>query len=78
MPCSAVLTAKRALVLLLRVLAQAYGVAAACSRDSPDQDIIRCCRKVSLKVHPDCGGKARDQQRLNEARSAWESAKERA
>ena len=78
MPCSAVLTAKRALVLLLRVLAQAYGVAAACSRDSPDQDIIRCCREVSLKVHPDRGGKARDQQRLNEARSAWESAKERA
>ena len=73
---SAIDLAKRALVSLLRTLAAAYGVALTLTRDAPDKDVSGAYRKVSLKTHPDRGGKAEDQTALNNAHDAWEAAKE--
>ena len=72
---SAIDLAKRALVSLLRTLAAAYGVALTLTRDAPDKDVSGAYRKVSLKTHPDRGGKAEDQTALNNAHDAWEAAK---
>lgn len=64
--------AKRALVLLLRSLAAAYGVPIAVTRESADSDVLRACRKVVVKLHPDKGGSLADAQRLNAAKDEWE------
>ena len=77
MGCSAALLAKRALVTLLHALAATYELNIRCTRDSPDATIHRAFRQVVLKVHPDRGGSARHQQELNDARAAWEAAKEK-
>lgn len=76
MPVSAGRVAKQALILLLRSLAAAYGIACpSLSRDSPDRDITAFYRRVSLRAHPDKGGSADDQRRLNEARDKWANAR---
>ena len=72
---SAIDLAKRALVSLLRTFAAAYGVALTLKRDAPDREVSGAYRKVSLKTHPDRGGKAGDQTSLNNAHDAWEAAK---
>ena len=77
MVCSAALLAKRALVTLLHGLAAAYGLNIRCTRDSPDATILRAFRQVALKAHPDRGGDLSHQQQLNDARGAWEAAKQR-
>ena len=75
MVSSALLLAKRALVVVIRSLAVAYGVVVSCTRDSTDQQVLASFRKVVLRVHPDRGGNTADQQKLNDARANWESAK---
>ena len=77
MPCSAVQVAKRALVALIHALALVYHVEAKCTRNSPDEEVVRAFRKLVLKVHPDRGGNDQHQQQLNEARSSWEAAKKK-
>ena len=72
---SAIDLAKRALVSLLRTLAATYRVALTLQRDAPDGEVSRAYRRVSLKTHPDRGGKAGDQTALNNAHDAWEAAK---
>lgn len=74
MPLTVKQRAKRALVTLLLALASAYGVQLALTRESPDADVTRAFRRVSVKVHPDKGGAPADAQRLNAARDAWQAA----
>ena len=62
-------------MILLKALASAYGVAVAnLSRDSPEKDVRAAYRKLSLKTHPDHGGKTEDQTALNNAFDTWETA----
>ena len=75
MGSSAILLAKRALVVLIRALALTYGVTVNCNRDSNDSEVLSNFRKVALRVHPDRGGNTADQQKLNDARGAWDEAR---
>ena len=77
MATSKVLRAKRALVALLRSLAVAYNLVVNCNRDSDDKVVLTAFKKVSLRVHPDHGGSTVHQQQLNDARAAWDEARER-
>ena len=74
---SLLLLAKRALVALIRSVAVAYGVHVTCNRDSDEAAIIANFRKVALRAHPDRGGSTTDQQRLNDARQAWDEARKK-
>ena len=62
--------AKRVFVSLLLTLARAYEIAVKINRESPDKDVKAAFRKVSLKVHPDKGGRSEDFAKLNAAREA--------
>jgi len=57
MPASLIQAAKRALVTLLVSFAQHYAVNLTINRDSSDADIQKAFKKVSLKAHPDKGGR---------------------
>ena len=74
MVCSAVQAAKRALLVVMRSLAMAYGLTLNCNRDSAERVIVKDLRKLALRTHPDRGGSTEDQQRLNDARTVWEAA----
>ena len=63
--------AKRALVLMLKSLAQKYGVNLVLSRDSSDDEVRTAYRKVALKSHPDKGGDLQDFQRLSAQNGGW-------
>ena len=63
--------AKRALVVVIKYLAAAYGLQADVTRDSKDDLVRKAYRTVSLKVHPDKGGKEEDQRKLNGAYDSW-------
>ena len=54
--------AKRAFVRVLLALAVVYNVELLITRDSSDTDVVKAYKKVSLKAHPDKGGKVEDQQ----------------
>ena len=64
-------TCKRALVSLLRILATLYGCCVGVTRESLDCDVRKAYRTVSKKVHPDKGGNAEDQKRLNVTYREW-------
>ena len=66
--------AKRALVVLLRALAAAYGARLDINRDSSDADVKKAVRAMARKVHPDKGGSTEDTQNLLAARDAWLAA----
>ena len=62
---------KRALVSLIRSLAQAFGCHVAVSRDSTDQEVRQAYRAVARKVHPDKpGGSKEEFQKLSAAHVA--------
>ena len=67
---SAIDYARRSLVALLKALAKTYGVVLALTRESSDAQINTAVRKVSLKAHPDRGGREEDQKLLNASRRA--------
>ena len=75
---SAIDYARRSLVALLKALAKIYGVVLALTRESSDAQINTAVRKVSLKAHPDRGGREEYQKLLNAARDAWREAAEQA
>ena len=75
---SAIDYARRSLVALLKALAKTYGVVLALTRESSDAQINTAVRKVSLKAHPDHGGREEDQKLLNASRDAWREAAEQA
>ena len=77
MPTSRLLQAKRAFVRVLLSVAAAFRVTASVNRDSPDDDLLACYRKVILKAHPDKGGSKEQFQRLQHAKEAWSSASAR-
>ena len=58
---------RRELVKVLKELLLAYGVQLHITRDALDDAIKRAFKRLSLKVHPDRGGKIDDQQRLSDA-----------
>ena len=58
---------RRELVKVLKELLLAYGVQLHITRDTLDDAIKRAFKRLSLKVHPDRGGKIEDQQRLSDA-----------
>jgi curved DNA-binding protein CbpA len=71
---SAVDTAKRVLVTLLKSLAGIYGVVLALTRESTDVQLKAAYKKVSRKAHTDKGGSPEHQKALSAARDAWEEA----
>ena len=73
MPVSLVQNTKRALVSL-ESLAVEVNLALNITREPDDADVRRSYRTVSRRVHPDRGGSAEDQTRLNAAHSNWEKA----
>ena len=62
---------KRALVTLLRTLAALYGCCVGVTRESADAEVRKAYRAVSAKVHPDKGGNAEDQKKLNATYKEW-------
>ena len=52
---------KRALVTLLLALAKTYRILLKVERNSPEDEVKKAVRKLSLKVHPDKGGNQEDQ-----------------
>ena len=56
---------KRALVTLLRTLATLYGCCVGVTRQSTGVEVRKAYRTVSKKAHPDKGGNAEDQKKLN-------------
>lgn len=76
MPSSLVLLAKRSLVRVLISLATVYHIGLNITRDSSDIDVTRAYRRVVLKAHPDKGGTVAHAQQLQEAKEAWDKAKE--
>ena len=74
MPVSLVQSTKRALVSLLKSLAVKFKLVLSITRDSDDAEVRRSYRTVSRRVHPDRGGSAEDQKKLNVAYGHWEKA----
>ena len=66
---------KRALVKVLLVLAAFYTVNVTVSRESTDEEVLSAYKKVSLKAHPDKGGRLEHCQELNNAKDAWDKAR---
>ena len=56
MVASAVQVAKRALLATMRAVAVAFGMPMPCNRDSPDTDVVKTFRKLTLRAHPDKPG----------------------
>ena len=71
---SAIDVAKRALVVVTRALAVAYGFNPSVSRDSTDAQVRTSFRVAARRVHPDKGGTSVDAARLNDAKAAWDDA----
>jgi hypothetical protein len=74
MPASIGQVAKRAFVKVLLELAALYGIAAVVNRDSPAKLLESAFKRVSLKAHPDKGGKRAHFQKLQAARENWQKA----
>jgi curved DNA-binding protein CbpA len=71
---SAIDSAKRVLVALLKSIAAVYSLTLSLTRESTEAEIRSAFRKVSKKAHPDHGGKKEHQTALNGARDTWEDA----
>ena len=66
--------AKPAFIVVIRSLSVLYNCCFDISRDSADTAITKAYRALSRKVHPDKGGRAGDQTRLNSAHAVWVDA----
>ena len=76
MVASAVQLAKRALLATMRAAAIRFGLTMSCNRDSTEREVVSFFRKLALQAHPDRpGGSTEQQQRLNDARAAWDQAR---
>ena len=72
MGTSARASAARTFVRILLLLAKTYDLALAVNRESTAEELRKAYRKLSLKTHPDKGGKKQDQQKQQKAKEAWE------
>ena len=77
MPISALNRAKHAFVSVLLSLASTYGVSTQVNRESEDQDVLRAYSQVLKKGHPDHGGDTEKFQRLQTAKEAWSTQREK-
>ena len=73
MPWSAARRALNALLATMQYLARVYGTRVSLTHESPPAEIRRTYRRLSVKCHPDKGGRLTHQQQLNAAHSAWEA-----
>ena len=69
---SALDTAKRHLVKLLKAAASTHGLQTKLNRDSTDKEVGKAFRTVSLRAHPDKCGNTVVYQSLTEAHDAWQ------
>ena len=69
--------ATRAFVGVLLVLARSYKLLLEVNRESSEEQLVKAYRRLLLKTHPDKGGKAKDQTKLNLAKGAWDEARGR-
>ena len=76
MGVSGAMQARRAFVKVMIGLAALYGVLLNVTRDSPDNVVTQAHKKLVRKVHPDKGGSKEHAQQLQEARDAWQTAKD--
>ena len=74
MPVSLVQSTKHALVSLLKSLPIKFNSVLNLSCGSDDAEVRTSYKKVSRRVHPDRGGSADDQKKLNFAYGNWEKA----
>ena len=77
MAVSKVGAATRAFVGVLLVLARSYKLLLEVNRESSEEQLVKAYRRLLLKTHPDKGGKAKDQTKLNLAKGAWDEARGR-
>ena len=75
MVVSAAQTARRSLVKVCKSLANIYAVRLEVGGDSRDDVVLKAFRHLSLKVHPDKGGRLEHSQQLNAAKDAWDKAR---
>ena len=76
MAVSPAMQARRVFVKVMIGLAALYSVLLDVTRDSPDGVVVQAHKKLVRKVHPDKGGSKEHAQQLQEARDAWQHAKE--
>ena len=76
MGVSGAMQARRVFVKMMIGLAALYGVLLNVTRDSPDNVVTQAHKKLVRKVHPDKGGSKEHAQQLQEARDAWQTAKD--
>ena len=62
------------LLMVMRSLGLTYGLIVKCNQDSTDRELIKDLRKLALRTHLAREGSTTGQQRLNDARTAWENA----
>ena len=72
MAVSVVQRSKRALLSLLKKLANKHSLELALTRDPADAEVRKSYRKLSRSAHPDRGGRAEEQSKLNVAYGIWE------
>ena len=61
------------MVIVIKHLASIYSITADLNRECKDDVLRKAYRNLSLKAHPDRGGKEEDQKSLN---GAYEAAKD--
>ena len=69
---SAVDTAKRALVKLLKAAASTHGLESKVTRESPDKAVTKAFRVVSLRAQPEKGGDNDGYQSVMAAYDTWQ------
>ena len=69
---SAVDTAKRALVKVLKAATSTHGLESMVTRESPDKAVNKAFRAFSLRAHPDKGGDNDAYQSVTAAYDTWQ------
>ena len=72
MAASARQVATRQFVKTLLSLAAVYSLSPPMTQDSTDDDVVKACKRLSLKVHLDKGGLLEHAQEINTAEGAWD------
>ena len=60
---------------VLLTLAAFYTVQLTVTRESIDEEVLKAFKRISLKAHPDKGGRLEHCQLLNSAKDTWDAAR---